>query len=322
MAFRYTGNYVPAKTFKEVYPSINPPPNRQIISANFGKDNIDQVNLSVPCQIDKVGIASIIGLRPSMEDTLCAKRLNNGIDFFAVYDGHGGWQIAALLRDEFYKQFEKININQFTDRQYMKQIICSICYEFGENIFKLNECDSVGSTAIIALRYANHIYTINIGDSGAIIFDPVNIVFKTDSHKPYDSLETSRLEKGGARVFNGRVNGVLAVSRAFGDNSFNRSANTDYKYPGFNGVISNEPSINYFTFFDNKPYHMVLASDGLWDCFTNATNTNASQFNVPYLCKRISNTNDNNLNAVAYELVNSAYKTGIFDNISIIIVKL
>ncbi|KAK6794359.1 hypothetical protein RDI58_007812 [Solanum bulbocastanum] len=57
-----------------------------------------------------VGAISLIGRRSSMEDAisvwpnLCSPYINKHrpIDFFAVYDGHGGPHVAGLCRDRMY----------------------------------------------------------------------------------------------------------------------------------------------------------------------------------------------------------------------------
>jgi len=64
------------------------------------------------------------------------------------------------------------------------------------------------------------------------------------------------MEQGGT-VFNERVNGMLAISRAFGDHQL--------KMPALpNDVVSNVPDITSTELTDADMF-FILACDGLWD---------------------------------------------------------
>ena len=87
----------------------------------------------------------------------------------------------------------------------------------------------------------------------------------TDDHKPSRNDEHDRVEEaGGAVIWAGtwRVSGVLAVSRAFGDRPLK-------KY-----VIST-PDVSSRSLTDTIEEHVVLASDGLFDVFSNRVRTMA-----------------------------------------------
>lgn len=73
--------------------------------------------------------------------------------------------------------------------------------------------------------------------------------------------ERTRINKaGGLVIFNGvwRVAGILATSRALGD----------YPLKDKKLVIA-EPDILTFDLVDHNPMFFVLATDGLWDTFSN-----------------------------------------------------
>ena len=94
-------------------------------------------------------------------------------------------------------------------------------------------------------------------------------MFSTNSircldHKPEDPSEEERIISAGGRVTKvtnkqgktiGRVNGMLAVSRAIGDSMF---------YP----YVTAEPEIKEFTINSAKNKVLILACDGLWDVIT------------------------------------------------------
>jgi len=107
-------------------------------------------------------------------------------------------------------------------------------------------------------------------------------------------------EAGGFVSFNGvwRVAGVLATSRALGD------------YPlKDKNLITAEPDILRFDINDLKPQFMILATDGLWDCFGN-------QEAVDFVRERLDEPHHG-----AKSLVLQAYYRGSLDNISVMVVK-
>ncbi|KAJ2801740.1 mgpp2cl-1, protein phosphatase 2C-like protein 1, partial [Coemansia guatemalensis] len=66
-----------------------------------------------------------------------------------------------------------------------------------------------------------------------------------------DSHEIERISEAGGYVFNGRVNGILAVTRALGDSSLKQF------------VIGNPFTTE--TDLDDEDDLLILACDGLWD---------------------------------------------------------
>ena len=74
-----------------------------------------------------------------------------------------------------------------------------------------------GSTGCVVLIANNIIYTANIGDSRAVINNNHVAIALSDDHKPYKKIEKDRIEKAGHFVKNNRVDGVISLSRAFGD---------------------------------------------------------------------------------------------------------
>ena len=99
--------------------------------------------------------------------------------------------------------------------------------------------------------------------------------------------------------------GILATSRAMGD----------YPLKDTNLVIA-EPDILSFDLNDIQPKFMILASDGLWDTFTNEEAVNLTK---ELLIGAKQNTG-NTAHEVAKSLVNESYKRGSVDNITVILV--
>ncbi|XP_070496959.1 protein phosphatase 1L [Chironomus tepperi] len=119
-----------------------------------------------------------------------------------------------------------------------------------------------GTTALIALIEGTKLTVANVGDSRGVMYDSKGRTIPLSfDHKPQSAREHKRIqEAGGFIAFKGvwRVSGILATSRALGDFPLKEN----------NLVIAN-PDILQFELSDHKPQFIVLASDGLWDTFTN-----------------------------------------------------
>ncbi|EZA61934.1 Protein phosphatase 1L [Ooceraea biroi] len=122
--------------------------------------------------------------------------------------------------------------------------------------------DVAGTTALIALLEDNKLIVANVGDSRGVMCDGKgNAIPLSFDHKPQQERERKRINKAGGLVtFNGvwRVAGILATSRALGD----------YPLKDKKLVIA-DPDILTFDLNDHNPMFIILASDGLWDTFSN-----------------------------------------------------
>ena len=130
--------------------------------------------------------------------------------------------------------------------------------------------------------YANIIYVINVGDSRTLIFtyskgpggakkgNP-SLIYTTIDHKPHLPSEKSRIEACGGRVEQSlgdepRVDGYLAMSRAFGDFELKYHVPSQKSY---GGPVSVQPDIQIIDMNEDYRYYLACASDGLWDVTTN-----------------------------------------------------
>lgn len=106
-------------------------------------------------------------------------------------------------------------------------------------------------------------------------------------------------EAGGFISFNGvwRVAGILATSRALGD----------YPLKDKKLVIA-DPDILTFDLGDHKPMFLILASDGLWDTFSN-------EEAVAFVKERL---NEPHYGAKSITL--QSYYRGSLDNITVVVI--
>ena len=109
--------------------------------------------------------------------------------------------------------------------------------------------------------------------------------------------ERKRVEKQGGKIIDDRINGILAVSRGFGD--------FDLKNKG----LICEPHI-FKRLIESSCYYCVIASDGVWDTLK------------PDDVSKICFANKNNFKNIAKIIVDTAQERGSEDNISCIVVEL
>lgn len=77
---------------------------------------------------------------------------------------------------------------------------------------------NAGCTACVCLITADSVICANAGDSRAILVDKKGKVTELSyDHKPDNEGELARVKAGGGFVDDGRVQGIIAVSRAIGD---------------------------------------------------------------------------------------------------------
>ncbi|GMJ15204.1 CERK-1 interacting protein phosphatase 1 [Hibiscus trionum] len=194
-----------------------------------------------------------------MEDYHVAKFMQiheHELGLFAIYDGHLGDSIPAYLRKHLFANILKeeefwVDPSRAISKAYEKtdQAILSHSSDLGRG----------GSTAVTAILInGTRLWVANVGDSRAVLSRGGQAIQMTTDHEP--STERGSIENRGGFVSNipgdvPRVNGQLAVSRAFGDKSLKSHLRSD-------------PDIQN-TNVDNNTDILILASDGLWKVMNN-----------------------------------------------------
>lgn len=181
----------------------------------------------------RVGFAEMNGWRTSMEDAHVVF-MQDSWGFFGVFDGHGGSQCSTFVAQRLVEELRKAPDEPPQDDGAMKSLALRLDAEF------LDTGQSSGSTGTFAIvkapeeaggRYCLRVG--NVGDSRVLLARQDGTMIEgegtdgglTTDHKPDYPGERARIERNGGRVeaaMGGvaRVNGELAVSRAFGDSQF------------------------------------------------------------------------------------------------------
>ncbi|KAJ8559514.1 hypothetical protein K7X08_003572 [Anisodus acutangulus] len=228
------------------------------------------------------GFASVCGRRRDMEDAVAIhpsflqmEQDNCGdLHYFGVYDGHGCSHVATKCKERLHELVkEELENNEGNeewehamDRSFNrmeKEVIAwnkTVTRATCRCEMQTPECDAVGSTAVVAVVTPNKIIVANCGDSRAILCRNGKAIPLSNDQKPDRPDELNRIQEAGGRVIywdGPRVSGVLAMSRAIGDN---------YLKPYV--ICEPEVTITDRTAEDDC---LILASDGLWDVVSNDT---------------------------------------------------
>lgn len=119
-----------------------------------------------------------------------------------------------------------------------------------------------GCTACVVLITPDKIICANIGDSRAILKTGDQVVALSEDHKPNDPKEKERIKNYGMVVSaDGRVDGILAVARAFGDFYF--KSKMEAMGPAAQAVTA-DPDFKVVTRSSADKF-IVIACDGIWD---------------------------------------------------------
>jgi serine/threonine protein phosphatase PrpC len=191
--------------------------------------------------------------------------------YLAVFDGHGGsvrnpeniWKDHPVLylKENLHLLLEKKigDIKAISDNEICRAIT-EVCVEVDQHF--MDNDTSYGSCATIVLITEKKIFQANIGDCRSVIFTGDTIVSETEDCTP--DREFFRIVAAGGTVSSygcPRVNGILAVSRAFGDLN-------EKKIEGFyspEGPVSVIPEITITPRTSGQ--YIVMGSDGLYDGF-------------------------------------------------------
>lgn len=229
-----------------------------------------------------VYIVSKQGKRPTMEDTH-AIHIFDQMKLFAVYDGHGGSHISKQLKNYFHQIiFAHLRALPKKSEANIKLALRDAFLDMDRRLYNafLGNKDISGSTANVVLQIKNKLFISNLGDTRAVIFtmgkdgkSPGRVIYNTIDHRPGLASEKERISKMGGKIIDSRVNGILAVSRAFGNFEFGLGLKTSgNNYLGELSPVSPDPVIKMID-LDKLPegkIYGLIACDGLWDFFPQA----------------------------------------------------
>ncbi|XP_027393882.1 integrin-linked kinase-associated serine/threonine phosphatase 2C isoform X2 [Bos indicus x Bos taurus] len=156
------------------------------------------------------------------------------VSYFAVFDGHGGIRASKFaaqnLHQNLIRKFPKgdgISVEK-TVKRCLLDTFKHTDEEFLKQASSQKPAWKDGSTATCVLAVDNTLYIANLGDSRAILCryneesQKHAALSLSKEHNPTQYEERMRIQKAGGNVRDGRVLGVLEVSRSIGDGQYKR----------------------------------------------------------------------------------------------------
>lgn len=213
---------------------------------------------------------------------------------FALFDGHGGGEVSKFLQDNIKDEFRSI-----IPSENLEDSIITLFDSMDQKIRNSNffHVGSTGCVVYITREKGKRIlYCANIGDTRCVLLNAYQAKRLSYDDRASDKNEYNRIINSGGIVFAGRVYGQLMLSRAFGD----------WELKPY-GVI-NVPHITRIE-IEDKDHYIVMASDGIWDVFSDE-----DVYNISLQCSNAEN--------LCNKIINDALLKGTMDNISCFVIRL
>ncbi|XP_018340900.1 PREDICTED: uncharacterized protein LOC108747727 [Trachymyrmex septentrionalis] len=272
-------------------------------------DNSRLALLPPPSSTPQVTVGAIRNARRKMEDrhmilhdlnTIFNIQDDTIVDYYAVFDGHGGQDAAAYCATHLH-QYLVESVHYPTDpERALRDAFLTTDAQFiaKSSVQKL----SGGTTAVCALLINKKLYIAWVGDSMASLVTNGHVKQLVNPHRPARKDEDERIRNLGGVVTHCmgalRVNGFLSISRAIGD--------VPYK-----PYVSSEPEVRCVPLNGTEDF-LIIACDGLWDYVDQRT--------AALRVYRQVLQNPCDLKQVHQALLQSAKRGGSLDNITVIVV--
>jgi serine/threonine protein phosphatase PrpC len=276
------------------------------------------------------------GHRNHMEDrTVARSQLTEKLRHFSAYivfDGHGGDESAnhaqQNLVDFVLKKgaalFKKMEGFEYYDADEIEILLRNSFPEWDRELMhekdihtKLlnpNVRSTSGCTCTGVFVTPTHVILFNVGDSRTLIIDENDerdqVIFASKDHKPDDPEEEKRIVASGGfvtkppRTYIPRVNGNLALSRAFGDFQLKMNG----KIEQHEQAVIVDPDVTILE--RSEVTHIVVASDGVYDGLSNAE------------IATIATQNDKTESQRAYAMLRESLANESSDNMAAIVIDL
>ncbi|XP_058600812.1 integrin-linked kinase-associated serine/threonine phosphatase 2C isoform X4 [Onychostoma macrolepis] len=248
--------------------------------------------------------------------------------YFAVFDGHGGARASQFAADNLHQtllsKFPKGDVENLEKlvRKCLLDTFRQTDEDFLKNASSQKPAWKDGSTATCMLVVDDVLYVANLGDSRAVLCrleqaedsgkrKCVTLALSKE-HNPTIYEERMRIQRAGGSVRDGRVLGVLEVSRSIGDGQYKRC-----------GVIST-PDVRRCQLSRHDRF-VLLACDGLFKVFSA---DEAVQFvlnileNETVQQKEGQSEEAGQFEAACQRLASEAVRRGCADNVTVILISI
>jgi len=265
----------------------------------------------------RVGAATMHGWRETMED---AHSIHLGMDkhnntgFFGIFDGHSGSACSKYVSDKLPASVD--DLADLTDLDSLARIVMQTDQDFLDaEQFRNKDDGSAGIFTVAIYDETTQKYKLinaNIGDSRTVLSrkvgDSYTAIACTFDHKPTNEPERKRIEAAGGTVQLARVDGQLALSRAFGD----RMLKHPMTNPPEDRKVTSKP--DFIVEDATKDDFLFLACDGIYegDVFSRESV-------IKWIADKLAETDD--LAIICATVLDECLKRGSRDNMSALIIQ-
>jgi serine/threonine protein phosphatase PrpC len=215
--------------------------------------------------------------------------------YFSLYDGHGGTDPVKYAKERMPEILSK-----FLDKKESTESALISAFSKVDDELKFTDSENAGCTACVILITQENgkrfLYSANAGDTKSILLTQNEFIKLSVDHKCTDQSEVERIKQSGGLVFNGRVFGQLALTRALGDLALKKYG------------VSAMPHVTRVEITEKHKF-AVVASDGIWDV--------NSEEDLLFMSKSFNNAED-----FCNNLIKISLAKGSKDNMSCIVIKL
>lgn len=256
------------------------------------------------------------GWRESMEDAHCVELTlpkHQDYAFFGIFDGHSGSLCANYMAENLYKNID--SVEDFSDLEALAKTCIKTDEQFlNAEQYQYND-DGCACIFTLCKKEENKVTLINgnIGDSRTIFAKKENSAYQAIAcsfdHKPTDAKEKERIENAKGYVSLQRVDGQLALSRAFGD----RQLKTPVDFPGEKKKVTSNPDFILINDGNNDDF-LFMACDGIYEA-----DIFGRQDVISWIAAKMETCDD--LALICSQLLDECLDRGSHDNMSAMIVQ-
>jgi len=267
----------------------------------------------------RIGAASMHGWRETMEDAHCihlAMERHPTSGFFGIFDGHSGALCSRYAAEKLPQNIDKVT--DLSNEAVLKKVVM----ETDEDFLTAPEYKTKddGSAVIFTIGLyddntkAYKLINGNVGDSRTVLARKIDGKYHasacTHDHKPTDELERRRIEAAGGTVQMSRVDGQLALSRAFGDRMLKLPMTPDF--PPENRKVTSNPDFIVETATSED--FLFMACDGIFegDVFTRDSA-------IAWIAEKLAESDDTAV--ICAKLLDECLHRGSRDNMSAMIIQ-
>lgn len=256
-----------------------------------------------------------------------SKSFPHGHTLCAIFDGHAGPDAAIFASENLSKllldnvHWKEYSVAAKKNVELIKTALVETYQLLDKELRSSDQVkyglDTSGCTAVCVMITPTHVICASVGDSRAVISSTRSAPKITTTplsfdHCPQNQLETERIIAAGGTVEFDRVNGELAMSRAFGDFQYK----SNKTLPDGEQMVISIPDVSIYRRTE-ADYMLLLACDGVFDVYSNEE---AMETLAHFDESKVRRDATERERLLSEALINEAVDKGSTDNISGIVV--